>query len=144
MSNFTYIMTAECQPKLADRWFDDFGEGEQFTADTPDAAQSWLDAKCVEAGTDADPYYREFGPIAQDVIDEALSFILREIQKANKLREGAIANDPDNEVLLDIFQCTGNKFGIEIVDDADALADLFGLVGLDAIRDAEAGIGGAS
>ena len=80
------------------------------------------------------------------VIGEALSFILREIHTANKLRgeDNAIANDSDNEVLLTIFHNAMNKFPIEIVDDADALADLFGLVGLDAIRDAEAGIGGAS
>ena len=76
---------------------------------------------------------------------EALSYILSEIKKANKSREGnAIAKDPDNEVLLDIFHNAMNKFDIELVDDADALADLFGLVGLDAIRDAEAGIGEAS
>ena len=72
---------------------------------------------------------------------EALSYILSEIKKANKLRgEGAIAKDPDNEVLLDIFANAMNKFPIELVDDEGTLTGLFGARGLDAIRDAEADI----
>jgi hypothetical protein len=83
---------------------------------------------------------------ANQRVKEALSYILREIHTANKLRgEGnAIANDPDNEVLLGIFHNAMNKFDIELVDDEDALAYLFGATGLDAIRGAEAGIGGVS
>jgi len=74
--------------------------------------------------------------------EKVLSLIIKEILNANDRAGRAIANDPDNEVLLSIFHNAMGKFDIELVDDADALADLFGLVGLDKIRDAEAGIGG--
>ena len=63
----TFIMTAECQPKNHGEWFSDFKEGAEFEAESQDKAQGWLDNQCVEAGTDDDPHWGNYGPMAKEV-----------------------------------------------------------------------------
>ncbi len=62
----TFIMTAESLPKTASNWFDGFGEGVEFKAVDLEAAQDWLNAQCVAAGTNEDEYYNNLGPAAEE------------------------------------------------------------------------------
>jgi hypothetical protein len=73
-----------------------------------------------------------------------LAFVLAAIKRANDARtdDTTIAQDKDNQILIDIFHDAKNKFtdiDFELIDDEASLAAIFGQSGLDAIRDAEQG-----
>ena len=61
----TFTMRAACQPKNSEYWFFEFGDGFEFEAVSLDAAQNILNEKCLEAGTNDDEYYNDYGPLAE-------------------------------------------------------------------------------
>lgn len=61
-----FTMTAECQPKTADKWFDGFQEGAEFFAKDQEAANEWLNEQCAAAGTNNDAHYQNHGPYAAE------------------------------------------------------------------------------
>jgi len=68
-----------------------------------------------------------------------LNFILESIKTSNIIHHQPMADDPDNSRLLDIFQFVERNFYISLKDDEDLLSEIFGLDGVDQIREAEAG-----
>lgn len=85
--------------------------------------------------------FQEFEKLV--AMQPVLAFILDKIKAVNATSENPIAQDDDNGVLLSIFADATDKFSdmeLEIVDDEDALCELFGLDGYTEIRDAENGI----
>jgi DNA-binding XRE family transcriptional regulator len=73
-----------------------------------------------------------------------LKWIISEIERINSEREDGrtISEDETNQELVDIFHRTANKFtdiDFELVDDEDALTNVFGSAGFQAIREAEQG-----
>jgi len=86
--------------------------------------------------------FMDFEMITQ--MQPVLEFILSEIKKVNDKREEGetISEDETNQELTDIFHHASNKFSaldFELVDDEDALTDIFGYVGFCDIREAEQG-----
>lgn len=71
-----------------------------------------------------------------------LDYIIIAIKKVNDNRKNGdtISSDDNNDEIVGIFHNTMNKFNIEIIDDECLLSDIFGVDGLHAIRDAEAGM----
>lgn len=73
-----------------------------------------------------------------------LEWIISEIERINSEREegGTISEDETNQELVDIFHRAANKFtdiDFELVDDEDALTNVFGSAGCQSIREAEQG-----
>lgn len=64
-----YAVNIEAHPKQSDQWYDgehtDVNNG--IWAESRDAAQQKLDAKCRAAGTESDPYFGAFGPYAVEI-----------------------------------------------------------------------------
>jgi len=65
-----FIMTAESSPANFQEWNSDFIDGTIFEASSLDEAQDYLNEQCRRAGTDTDPYYDQFGPIAKEYIED--------------------------------------------------------------------------
>lgn len=80
-------MTAESAPKNADRWFPEFVEGSEFEADDLEEAYAYLDSKCREGGTDTDPNYNFYAPVA------VTSLVTT---RTNKEKKGCIKKEKDN------------------------------------------------
>lgn len=77
-------------------------------------------------------------------LNNVLQFILVEIKKENESRDDGttISEGSDNQCLINIFHDAMNKFtsiDFDIIDDEDALTELFGQDGFCAIREAEQG-----
>lgn len=66
-----FEITAECCPSDRHDWFDQkFEVIEDMFFSSREEAQDYIDKLCVEAGTDTDPYYEKYGPIAKELEDE--------------------------------------------------------------------------
>jgi len=61
----TYIVSAECAPSNFDQWYEGC-EGDEIQASSQEEAQELINAKCAEAGTNKDPQYDSYGPLASN------------------------------------------------------------------------------
>jgi len=78
-------------------------------------------------------------------LNQVLLFILAEIKKENESghRENCMSQDSDSQCLVNIFHDAMNKFSdieFNLIDDEDALVEIFGQAGFESIREAEQGV----